>query len=79
MPRREHTGWAIGWTLFAAIAMGVIGAWWITVGIVSLDDGEFFAKQNFTFRFSTTAWGWIHLITGVLTLAAGFGLFMGKK
>ena len=28
-------------------------------------------------EFDATAWGWIHLIAGIIVLLAGFGLFSG--
>ena len=31
--------------------------------------------QNYTFDFDTSAWGWIHLVLGVLLVCTGFGLF----
>ena len=31
--------------------------------------------QNYTFDLDTSAWGWIHLLLGILLVATGFGLF----
>ena len=33
--------------------------------------------QEWIFEFSTTSWGWTHLILGVVVLLAGFGVFTG--
>lgn len=78
MRQRVRSGAAVGWTAFAAITMLLIGAWWIIAGLVALIDNNFYvATRNYIFKFSTTGWGWIHIITGVVVLLAGVGLFSG--
>jgi hypothetical protein len=78
MQQRTPSGAAIGWAAFAAIMMIMIGCWWVFAGLVGLINGDFYAAtKNYIFKFDTTAWGWIHLIVGVLVLLAGFGLFSG--
>lgn len=74
----QPSSWAIGWTAFAGIMMVMAGGWWITAGIIALIDDTFYAvTANYVFKFDTTTWGWIHLVFGILTLAAGFFLFTG--
>lgn len=69
---------AVGWTTFAACMMVLIGFWWVMAGLVGLINDDFYVTtRNYVFRFDTTAWGWIHLIAGILVLFAGFGLFSG--
>jgi hypothetical protein len=78
MQQRQRSGAAVGWTLFAAISMLLIGVWWIIAGLVGIIDDNFYVRTaNYIFKFSTTSWGWIHLITGIIVLIAGFGLFTG--
>ena len=78
MQRRSPSGAAIGWTMFAAIMMILIGSWWIIAGFVALIDDEFYVTTaNYIFKFDRTSWGWIHLIVGFLVLLAGGGLFTG--
>jgi len=68
----------VGWTVFAAFIMIMLGAWWIIAGLVALVNDDFFvATRDYIFKFDTTTWGWILLITGILVLLAGFGLFRG--
>lgn len=75
----QPSGWAVGWTMFASIMMIVMGAWWIITGIVAIAKDEFFViTQEWIFEFDVTAWGWIHLILGIVILAAGFGLYTGQ-
>jgi hypothetical protein len=65
--------------MFAGIMMIIMGAWWIITGIVAIAEDSFFAvTQEWVFEFDVTAWGWIHLILGIVILAAGFGLFTAQ-
>ena len=74
--REAPSGWAIGWTTFAGVMMVLGGGWWIMSGLVAIFDDEFFVvTRNFIFEFDVTAWGWIHLIVGVIVVWAGFALF----
>src|SRR5689334_5512433 len=78
MQQRTPSGAAVGWAAFAGIMMVMIGFWWVFAGLVGLINNDFYATtKNYIFKFDTTAWGWIHLIVGVLVLLAGFGLFSG--
>lgn len=78
MSNREPSGWAIGWTTFAGIMMILMGFWWGFSGLVALFNNEFFVvTEDWIFKFDVTAWGWIHLIFGIVVLVAGFYLFQG--
>jgi hypothetical protein len=70
--------WAVGWTTFAGTLMSVLGGWWLMTGFIALIDDEFYvATGEYLFQFDLTTWGWIHLGTGLVLLAAGIGLFSG--
>jgi hypothetical protein len=74
----KPSGWAIGWTTFAALMMMLIGFWHAMAGLVAiLDDSFYAAAREYVFSFNTTTWGWIHLIVGIIVLLAGVGLFRG--
>jgi hypothetical protein len=73
------SGWAIGALSFAASIMIVIGFFQVIAGLTAIFDDEFYVvTQNYVFDLDPTAWGWIHLLLGVVILFAGFGLFAGK-
>ena len=75
----EPSGWAVGWTAFAGFMMVLLGFWWIIAGLVAvINDSFFVVTQEWIFEFSTTTWGWIHLILGAVILLSGFGLFSGN-
>jgi hypothetical protein len=74
-----HSGAAVGLIVFAAVLMIMIGAFQVIHGLVALVNDEFFVlTQQWIFQFDLTAWGWIHLVLGVLVFAAGIGLFSGQ-
>jgi hypothetical protein len=77
-PAREVSGAAVGFTIFASVILMLIGVFHVVAGLVAIFENEFFAvTPNYLFEFDVTAWGWIHLIGGVVVLGAGFGLFSG--
>lgn len=76
--QEQPSGWAIGWTAFAAITMIMAGIFWAISGLVALFNDEFYVvTQRWIFEFDISTWGWIHLILGVVIGLAGFFLFKG--
>jgi len=62
--------------VFAASLLTLIGVFQLIAGLAAIFDDEFFVRTaHYTFDLDTTAWGWIHLVLGVLLLATGWGLF----
>jgi hypothetical protein len=75
---KRWSGAAVGFTVFAALMMIVIGAFHAMSGLVGIIENEFFvATPNYIFEFDVTTWGWIHLILGIVVLIAGISLFSG--
>jgi hypothetical protein len=73
------SGWAVGFVLFAAIMMIMIGVFQAIAGLVAIFENEFYvATRNYLFQFDATTWGWIHLIVGVVIAFAGWGLMSGR-
>ena len=73
---QDVSGWAVGGIAFAGTVMVLIGTFQALEGLVAIFNDEFFVvARNYTFDLDVTAWGWIHLILGIVVLATGFGLF----
>jgi hypothetical protein len=73
---QEVSGWAVGGIVFAASILTLIGVFQVIAGLVAVFNDEFFVvTRNYTFDLDVTAWGWIHLIIGVLMVVVGLGLF----
>ncbi|CAL9508008.1 hypothetical protein OOK44_16020 [Streptomyces cellulosae] len=76
--REAESPWAAGWTVAAAFLMVFGGVMAIFEGIAAIArDDVFVATPNFTYEFSLTGWGWVHLILGALVAAAGLALLRG--
>ncbi len=72
----DVSGWAVGGIAFAGTVMVMIGIFQALEGLVAVFNDEFFVvARNYTFNLDVTAWGWIHLIIGLVVMATGFGLF----
>jgi hypothetical protein len=73
------SSWAIGWTAFAGTMMVLVGTLHIIAGIAGIAKDDVLVRaQDYTFQFSTTTWGWIHLIAGIVVLGSGLAIFSGS-
>jgi hypothetical protein len=76
---RETSGTAVGFILFAAIMMIMVGVFQAIQGLIGIFENEFYvATRNYLFKFDATTWGWIHLLLGLLVAFAGWGLLSGR-
>jgi hypothetical protein len=65
-----------GWAVFAAVVLfmaGVFGFIWGLAGVLNDDVVTVGGKGVMVWDF--TAWGWIHMIVGVIMVLAAYGLF----
>lgn len=77
---RPVSGWAVGGTVFAGVIMLMVGAFHAIAGFVAILDDQFYVvARNYTYSFDITAWGWIHLIAGILVALGGIYVFSGAK
>jgi hypothetical protein len=84
VPRRsesesEVTGW-VGWIVFAGTMMLLIGTFHVIQGLVALFDDAYYlvGANGLVVSVDYTQWGWVHLVAGVVVIAAGLGLFTGR-
>ena len=67
-----------GGAVFAAVLMIMGGFFGMLQGIALLAKGTFYVQPaNYWIDTSASTWGWTTLITGVVVLAAGFGVLSG--
>jgi hypothetical protein len=76
--RATPPGWATGFIVFAAVLMILSGVFQALEGLAAIFENEFYvAARNYLYEVDVTAWGWIHLILGVVIALAGFGVLSG--
>ena len=77
--RGETTGW-VGWITYAGIMMTLIGVLHVFQGFVALFKDEYYAvsSEGLVISVDYTAWGWTHLLGGIIMCAAGAGLLAGQ-
>ena len=72
-------GWVVGMTAVAVIMMVMIGIFHAVEGLVALFNNEIYlVGARYVFAFDLTAWGWIHLLLGVVLIVAGIGVRTGQ-
>ena len=78
-PSRKTSSVGVGFTIFAAVMMLMVGAWQALQGLIAIFENEFYvATRKYLFQFDATTWGWIHLVLGLVVAFAGWGLLSGR-
>jgi len=68
-----------GWVMFAGIILIPVRIVQAFAGLVGILEDQFYAvTPNYVVQFDATTWGWIHMIVGLIVVAAGFGIFSGN-
>jgi hypothetical protein len=77
---REPPGaWAVGLIVFAATMMILSGIFQAIAGLVAILENEVYVvAPNYLFEFDVTAWGWLHLVVGVVVALAGLAVLSGQ-
>jgi hypothetical protein len=69
----------VGWVVFAAIALGVIGIWNVFEGIAAISSAHVYVGNAHYVFSDLKTWGWIVLILGVVQCLAAGLLFTGSE
>ncbi len=74
-----RTAW-VGWIMFAGVMMIIIGVFEAMAGLVALLDDEYYLVRpsGLALSLDYTAWGWVHLVLGLVIAAAGLGVMIGR-
>ena len=75
--QRTPTGW-VGWVIFASCILIVNGAFTIFQGLAGIFRDAVFFDGDQLLVFDLTAWGWIHLLLGILLVAVGVALYQAS-
>jgi hypothetical protein len=74
-----RTAW-VGWITFAGVMMILLGAFQAMEGLVAIlnDDYYLVGRTGLAVSVDYTAWGWVHLLLGIVVAAAGLGVMVGQ-
>ena len=71
------TSW-VGVLSFAGVVLLVLGGFQVVEGVTTLIREEaYLVTSDGLMKFDYQVWGWTHLIVGLITVAAGIGVFFG--
>lgn len=75
----EMSGW-VGWIAFAGVMMLLVGSFHIIQGLVAVFEDEYFlvSTSGLAVSMDFTAWGWTHIIGGIVLVLAGIAVFSGR-
>lgn len=65
---------------FGGVMLIVVGIFQVVEGIAAIaDDKIYVSGVQYTFQLDVTAWGWIHLILGIIAIAVAVGILTGQS
>ena len=75
-----ETGW-VGWVYFAGIMLMLLGAFQIIEALTALFNRHYLLAQTegLLVHADLAAWGWLHLVLGVVAVVAGYGVMVGQR
>lgn len=76
--RATSSPWATGFAMFAGVLMITGGVCGVLAGLAAIfRDQIYVSTPAYTYALDLTAWGWVHLILGVVLALAGMGVLQG--
>ena len=73
---REPSGFASGVSVFAGTMLATLASFQFLQGLSAVSgDGVFASRPEYTYEFDVTAWGWFHVIWGVIGMIVGIGIY----
>jgi hypothetical protein len=65
--------WATGLTMFAGVMLATVGLFQFFQGLAAIMRSDFYVvAPNNIYEFSTSSWGWVHLLLGIVLAVTGF-------
>jgi hypothetical protein len=79
-PRGADARQPTGWTVFAGVALLIVGSLDALWGLAAiLNDEIVIVGGSGVILADVTTWGWVHLILGSIVALTGLGLFAGMS
>lgn len=75
----EPTPW-VGMVVFAGVMLLLVGGFGVMQGFVALLRDQYYlvTSSGLVVPVDYTAWGWAHLVLGLVAIAAGIGVLAGQ-
>jgi hypothetical protein len=68
-----------GVTAFAGVMLVALAIFQVMSGIAAIAEDDIYVRGvNYTYELDITAWGWIHLVIGLVAIAAGVAILLGQ-
>jgi hypothetical protein len=79
VPPPEPTAW-VGVVVFGGVMLMLSGGFQVMQGFVAILRDEFFyvTRSGLLITMDYTAWGWTHLILGLIAVGTGIGVLAGQ-
>jgi hypothetical protein len=76
---RKSTAW-VGLVVFGGVMLMLAGGFQVMQGFVAILRDEYFyvTRNGLLITMDYTAWGWTHLILGLVAVATGIGVLAGQ-
>ena len=83
MSNGSRSGLAVGMTVFAGVMLMMAGAFQFLAGLAGIFNKDSYVYVNtkqhsYWLHLSTTGWGWIHLLLGIIVFFAGLAILRGQ-
>jgi membrane protease YdiL (CAAX protease family) len=73
------SGWAVGFVVFAAAMMIILGTFHAIAGLSAILNDDFYVvREGYDLKFDVTTWGWIQFVGGIVVVLAGAFLLTGN-
>ncbi|NPC96831.1 hypothetical protein [Nocardioides sp. zg-DK7169] len=83
-PRRsdESAGsvFAAGVAAFAGVMLATVSVFQVLQAVAAIGEDDIYVRgrEDYVWAFDVSTWGWVHLVIGVIGLAAGIGILTGQ-
>ena len=79
-PYRAAPSKWVGVVVFAGVMLLILGSFQAIEGFVALFRDEFYvvSRSGLVITMDYTAWGWTHLVIGLIAFGAGAGILYGQ-
>lgn len=76
---KEVSPAAYGVSVFAGVVLATLSSFQFLEGLAAVLKDDLFVKgAAYAYQLDVTAWGWIHLILGLIGIAVGIGILTGQ-